>query len=40
LVLDALLLHGGIDRRSRFASVRALAKANKIIDADLKKKSV
>jgi glycosyltransferase involved in cell wall biosynthesis len=40
LVLEALLLHGGIDRRTRFASVRALAKANKIIDADLKKKSV
>ena len=40
LVLKSLLLHSGIDRRTRFASVRALAKANRIIDADLKKKSV
>jgi hypothetical protein len=40
LLLEALLLHGGIDRRTRFASVRALAKANRIIDVDLKKKSV
>ena len=40
LVLKALLLHSGIDRRTRFASVRALAKAKRIIDADLKKKSV
>jgi hypothetical protein len=39
-VLKTLLLHSGIDRRTRFASVRALAKANRIIDADLKKKSV
>jgi hypothetical protein len=39
-VLKTLLLHSGIDRRVRFASVRALAKANRIIDADLKKKSV
>jgi hypothetical protein len=39
-VLKTLLLHSGIDRRMRFASVRALAKANRIIDADLKKKSV
>jgi len=37
-VLKALLLHSGIDRRTRFASVRALAKAKRIIDADLKKK--
>src|ERR1700730_18098165 len=36
-VLKTLLLHGGIDRRMRFASVRALAKANRIIDAHLKK---
>jgi hypothetical protein len=36
-VLKTLLLHSGIDRRARFASVRALAKAKKIIDADLKK---
>ena len=40
LVLKALLLHSGIDRRTRFASARALAKAKRIIDADLKKKSV
>jgi glycosyltransferase involved in cell wall biosynthesis len=40
LVLEALLFHRGIDRRTRFASARALAKAKKIIDADLKKKSV
>jgi glycosyltransferase involved in cell wall biosynthesis len=40
LILEALLLHSGIERRIRFASVRALAKANRIIDADLKKKSV
>ena len=39
-VLKSLLLHSGIDRRMRFASVRALTKANKIIDADLKKKSI
>jgi hypothetical protein len=39
-VLKTLLLHSGIDRRMRFASVRALAKANRIIGADLKKKSV
>jgi hypothetical protein len=39
-VLNALLLHSGIDRRTRFASARALAKAKRIIDADLKKKSV
>ena len=39
-VLKTLLLHSGIDRRTRLASVRALAKANRIIDADLKKKSV
>ena len=37
--LKTLLLHSGIDRRTRLASVRALAKANRIIDADLKKKS-
>jgi Glycosyl transferase family 2 len=37
-VLKTLLLHSGIDRRMRFASVRALAKAKRIIDADLKKK--
>jgi glycosyltransferase involved in cell wall biosynthesis len=37
-VLKTLLLHSGIDRRMRFASVRALAKANRIIDADLKKR--
>ena len=37
MVLNALLLHSGIDRRTRFASVRALAKAKRIIDADLKK---
>jgi hypothetical protein len=40
LVLKSLLLHSGIDRRTRFGSVRALAKAKRIIDADLKKKSV
>jgi hypothetical protein len=40
LVLNGLLLHSGIDRRARFASARALAKAKRIIDADLKKKSV
>ena len=40
LVLKTLLLHSGIDRRTRFGSVRALAKAKRIIDADLKKKSV
>ena len=39
-VLKTLLLYSGIDRRMRFASVRALTKANRIIDADLKKKSV
>ena len=39
-VLKTLLLHSGIDRRTRFASVRALAKAKRIIDADLKKKSI
>jgi glycosyltransferase involved in cell wall biosynthesis len=39
-VLEGLLLHSGIDRRVRLASVRALTKANRIIDADLKKKSV
>jgi Glycosyl transferase family 2 len=39
-ILEGLLLHSGIDRRIRFASVRALTKANRIIDADLKKKSV
>jgi Glycosyl transferase family 2 len=39
-VLKTLLLHSGIDRRMRFASVRALVKAKTIIDADLKKKSV
>ncbi len=39
-VLESLLLHSGIDRRMRLASVRALAKAKRIIDADLKKKSV
>ena len=39
-VLESLLFHSGIDRRMRFASVRALTKANRIIDADLKKKSV
>jgi hypothetical protein len=39
-VLKTLLLHSGIDRRMRFAWVRALAKASRIIDADLKKKSV
>ena len=39
-VLKTLLLHSGIDRRMRFASVRALAKANRIINGDLKKKSV
>jgi hypothetical protein len=39
-VLKTILLHTSIDRRTRFASVRALAKANRIIDADLKKKSV
>jgi hypothetical protein len=38
-VLKTLLLHSGIDRRMRFASVRALAKANRIIDEDLRKKS-
>jgi hypothetical protein len=38
-VLKTLLLHSGIDRRARFAMVRALAKAKSIIDADLKKKS-
>ena len=40
LVLKGLLLHSGIDRRMRFASARALAKAKRIIDADLKNKSV
>jgi len=40
LVLKTLLLHSGIDRRTRFASVRALVKAKRIINADLKKKSV
>jgi hypothetical protein len=40
LVLKGLLLHSGIDRRTRFASARALAKAKRIIDADLKKKSL
>jgi hypothetical protein len=40
LVLKTLLLHSGIDRRTRFCSVRALAKAKRIIDADLKKKRV
>ena len=39
-VLKSVLLHSGIDRRTRFASVRALVKANRIIDADLKKKNV
>jgi hypothetical protein len=39
-VLEGLLFHSGIDRRIRLASVRALTKANRIIDADLKKKSV
>ena len=39
-VLKTLLLHSGIERRMRFASVRALAKAKRIIDLDLKKKSV
>ena len=39
-VLKTLLLHSGVDRRSRFASVRALAKANRIIDAHLKKERV
>jgi hypothetical protein len=39
-VLKTLLLHSGIDRRMRFAWVRALTKANRIIDADLKKKRV
>jgi hypothetical protein len=39
-VLKTLLLYSGIHRRTRFASVRALVKANRIIDADLKKKSV
>jgi glycosyltransferase involved in cell wall biosynthesis len=39
LVLKGLLLHSGIDRRMGFASARALAKAKRIIDADLKKKS-
>jgi hypothetical protein len=39
-ILEGLLLHSGIDRRIRFASVRALTEANRIIDADLKKKSV
>jgi hypothetical protein len=39
-VLKTLLLHNGLDRRARFASVRALAKAKRIIDADLNKKSV
>jgi len=38
--LKTLLFYSGIDRRMRFAWVRALVKANKIIDADLKKKSV
>ena len=39
-VLKTLLLYSGIDRRVRFAWVRALTKANRIIDADLKKKRV
>src|SRR3984893_1226257 len=39
-VLKTLLLYSGIHRRMRFASVRALAKANRIIDTDLKKKNV
>ena len=39
-VLKTLLLHRGIDRRMRFALVRALARANRIIDAHLKKESV
>jgi len=38
-VLKTILLHRGIDRRMRFASVRALAKAKRIIEADLRKKS-
>ena len=37
-VLKTLLLHSGIDRRTRLASVRALAKANRIIDADRKRR--
>jgi hypothetical protein len=37
-VLKTLLIHSGIDRRVRFASVRALAKANRIIDADRKRR--
>jgi hypothetical protein len=36
-VLKTLLLHNGIDRQIRFASVRALVKANRIINADRKK---
>jgi Glycosyl transferase family 2 len=35
-VLKTLLLHSGVDRRTRFARVRALAKAKRIIEADLK----
>jgi glycosyltransferase involved in cell wall biosynthesis len=37
-VLKALLLHSGIDRRMQFASLRALAKAKRIIDADRRRR--
>jgi len=38
-VLKAILLHRGFDRRMRFALVRALVKAKRIIQADLRYKS-
>ncbi len=37
-VLKAILLHRGFDRRMRFAMVRALVKARRIIQADLRQK--
>lgn len=36
-VLKTILFHRGVDRKLRFAWVRALAKANRIINADLQK---
>jgi hypothetical protein len=37
-VLKTILWHRGVDRQMRFASVRALAKARRTIEADMKKK--
>jgi hypothetical protein len=38
-LLKTILLYRGVDRKIRFACVRALAKARKIIEMDVRKKS-